>query len=221
MICHSTRAKWRKSRRGKNAYIVGVAAFVFLFVIAVTTTGGAKEEPDNAPPAIVTAATDVTDICDGNIETTDDKDDFVALPVDMPGSEQRIVWKICKDYGIDFVFVMALIGHETEFTKDARSITGDSGYMQINDICLEEMERRGFTDMTDTADNVGAGVSILRDYMDKYDGNKHKVLMAYNMGATGAAKLWAQGITSSEYSREVMERYEEYNAIYNAIMTEK
>ena len=28
--------------------------------------------------------------------------------------------------------------------------------------------------------------------------------MAYNMGEGGAAKLWAQGITSSEYSRDIM-----------------
>lgn len=28
--------------------------------------------------------------------------------------------------------------------------------------------------------------------------------MAYNMGEGGAAKLWAQGITSSEYSRDII-----------------
>ena len=143
--------------------------------------------------------------------------EFVILPVDMPEDEQRIVFEIANDNGIAFTFVMAIIGHESEFTKDARSTTGDSGYMQINDCNLEEMANRGFNDMFDTYDNVSAGVSILRDLFNTYGEDEvHKVLMAYNMGAGNAAKLWKKGVTTSEYSREIVALEKEYSAYIDA-----
>ena len=151
------------------------------------------------------------------IETTPTDPVFVPLPVDMPIEDQEIVFEIATENEIGFAFVMAIIGHETEFTKEARSTTGDSGYMQINDCNLEAMEERGFVDMYDTADNVGAGCSMLRDLFDTYgDGEPDKVLMAYNMGSYGASKLWAQGITSSEYSRDILRREKEYSAHIDA-----
>ena len=142
---------------------------------------------------------------------------FTPLPVSMPESDQRIVFDICKENNIAFTFVMALIGHETDFTKDARSTTGDSGYMQINDCNLEALAQKGFTDMNDTAQNVGAGVSILRELFDKYgDDEVHIVLMAYNMGETGAGRLWDKGIYSSEYSRDIVSLEREYSAYIDA-----
>lgn len=138
---------------------------------------------------------------------------FVPLPVPMSEEDQRIVFDICKDYNVSFSLVMGLIGHETEYTKEARSETGDSGYMQINDCNVEAMAARGYTDLLDTADNVGAGVSILCDLFNTYGEDEvHKVLMAYNMGAGRAAELWAQGVTTSEYSRDIVRRERELSA---------
>lgn len=132
---------------------------------------------------------------------------FVLLPVAMDEEDQRIVFEIATENNISYCFVMAIIGHETEYTKTARSETGDSGYMQINDCNLEQLAEQGFTNMYDTADNVGGGCYILRQLFDTYGEDEvHKVLMAYNMGAGRASELWAQGITSSEYSRDVVRR---------------
>ncbi len=137
---------------------------------------------------------------------------FVCLPVPMSEEEQRIVFDICADNGVAFSFIMAIIGEESEFEREARSVTGDSGYMQINDCNAAAIAERGFVDMYDTAQNVGAGVSIIRDLFDTYgDDEVHRVLMAYNMGTGNAAELWAQGIETSEYSREVVKREAEYS----------
>jgi len=137
---------------------------------------------------------------------------FVCLPVPMSEEEQRIVFDICTDNDVAFSFVMAIIAQESGFAKEARSETGDSGYMQINECNSAAMAERGFVDMYDTAQNVGAGVSMLRDLFDIYgDDEVHRVLMAYNMGRNTAAELWAQGIETSEYSREVVEREAEYS----------
>lgn len=137
---------------------------------------------------------------------------FVCLPVPMSEEEQHIIFNICTDNGVAFSFIMAIIGEESEFEREARSATGDSGYMQINDCNAAAMAERGFVDMYDTAQNVGAGVSILCDLFDTYgDDEVHRVLMAYNMGTSNAAELWAQGIETSAYSREVVEREAEYS----------
>lgn len=151
-------------------------------------------------------------------ETKKESDDFIPLPVAMPESDQRIVFDICKNNNISFTLVMALIGCESEFKKNARSATGDSGYMQINDCNLETMRQRGFTDMNDTAQNVGAGVSMLCELFEEYGaGETHKVLMAYNMGPDSARKLWKQGVTTSKYSRKVTAREAEYSAVYEEL----
>ncbi len=137
---------------------------------------------------------------------------FVCLPVPMSEEEQRIIFDICTDNNVAFSLVMAIIGQESGFAKEAQSATGDSGYMQINECNSAAMAERGFVDMYDTAQNVGAGVSILCDLFDTYgDDEVHRVLMAYNMGRNTAAELWAQGIETSEYSREVVEREAEYS----------
>ncbi len=137
---------------------------------------------------------------------------FVCLPVPMSEEEQRIIFDICTDNNAAFSLVMAIIAQESGFEREARSATGDSGYMQINDCNLEKMAECGFVDMYDTAQNIGAGVYILRELFDTYgDGEVHRVLMAYNMGTNTAEKLWAQGIETSEYSREVAEREAEYS----------
>ena len=141
---------------------------------------------------------------------------FVPLPVDMPEEDQRIVFEIATENDVAFTLVMALIGCESEFDKNAYSATGDSGYMQINDCNIEEMKNRGFEDMFDTADNVGAGVSILRELYDTYGDETERVLMAYNMGASNASKLWDQGIVSSEYSRKIVASEREYSNYIDA-----
>ena len=141
---------------------------------------------------------------------------FVPLPVDMTEEDQRIVFEIATENDIAFTLVMALIGCESEFDKNAYSATGDSGYMQINDCNIEEMENRGFEDMFDTADNVGAGVSILRELYDTYGDETERVLMAYNMGAGNASKLWDQGIVSSEYARKIVASEREYSNYIDA-----
>ena len=141
---------------------------------------------------------------------------FVPLPVDMPEEDQIIVFEIATENDIAFTLVMALIGCESEFDKNVYSSTGDSGYMQINDCNIEEMKNRGFEDMFDTADNVGAGVSILRELYDTYGDETERVLMAYNMGAGNASKLWDQGIVYSEYSRKIVAREREYSNYIDA-----
>ena len=47
----------------------------------------------------------------------------------------------------------------------------------------------------------------LAELLERYE-DTHKALMAYNMGPSGASKLWEVGTYQSAYSREIMERAE-------------
>lgn len=137
-----------------------------------------------------------------------------AIPVyDIPLSVelQEYTYQRCEALGlvapgIDYPTVLALMGKESEYTADAVSATGDYGLMQINTINHDWLrEELGITDFLDAKQSIDAGTEMLTQLSAKYS-DPHKVLMAYNMGEGGASKLWAQGITSSEYSRDIMAR---------------
>ncbi len=232
--------RWTKRRSPKRRRTGAAFLAFFIMAVAITATSFVLQRNTYGEPVTVnTEPIEAQDVSVAAVETEAAADEaqaaktesaqaapgqtspremvFTPLPVSMPESDQRIVFDICKENNIAFTFVMALIGHETDFTKDARSTTGDSGYMQINDCNLEALAEKGFTDMNDTAQNVGAGVSILRELFDKYgDDEVHVVLMAYNMGETGAGRLWDKGVYSSEYSREIVNLEREYSAYIDA-----
>lgn len=143
---------------------------------------------------------------------------FVPLPVPMSEQDQETVFEICLDGGVSFPLVMALIEHESQFDRTARSSTGDSGYMQINDCNAESLADLGYTDLFDLYQNVSAGVYMLRDLFDKYEGDTTFVLMAYNAGETGAANQRAAGIYETEYTVEILEQAEVFSSyIDNAL----
>lgn len=72
-----------------------------------------------------------------------------------------------------------------------------------------EMDKSG--DNTKVYQNIRVGLNCLREIQDKYlaSSGENCVLMVYNMGESGAKKLWAKDIYSSAYSREVIARAQE------------
>ena len=130
---------------------------------------------------------------------------FVAMrTVPMDVNLQKQVYETAKEYGLDWTLLMAVIQQESQFDIHAKSDGGDFGLMQINRINHPALSvTLGIHDFLDPKDNVRAGAYMLRDLFDKY-GDTNKVLMAYQMGETGAAACWAQGITESQYSRAVL-----------------
>ena len=224
------RRKVNKRNRRRNMLVRSFTVLTILFILVGLSIGrivkaGEEKQQEQETKIEEVEITDTYEIIalaagQKEIFTTEDIEVkeicFVPLPVDMPEEDQRIVFEIATENDVAFTLVMALIGCESEFDKNAYSATGDSGYMQINDCNIEEMKNRGFEDMFDTADNVGAGVSILRELYDTYGDETERVLMAYNMGASNASKLWDQGIVSSEYSRKIVASEREYSNYIDA-----
>lgn len=136
---------------------------------------------------------------------------FIPLPVPLPEEDQQKVFQICQEKNIAFPLVMAMIERESAFQQYARSETGDSGYMQINDCNVARMAAAGYTDMFSLEGNVGAGTSIMAELLQMYEGETTAALMAYNAGPEGKKKMNASGIFSTNYSRAVEARAKEFS----------
>jgi len=127
------------------------------------------------------------------------------VPFDCPLDEntQLFIYYLSKGYYIDFPLVMGMIQKESTFQPSIVSATNDYGLMQINIIHLGWLQEQfGITNLLDPTQNVRAGLYILRSLFEKYE-DPAKVLMAYNMGESGAKALWDVGIYETEYTKSV------------------
>ena len=80
---------------------------------------------------------------------------------------------------------------------------------QVTEEDLKRIKQEAMEDAINTA--MTLGLNCLREIQDKYlaSSGENCVLMVYNMGESGAKKLWAKDIYSSAYSREVIARAQE------------
>lgn len=213
----------KKASIGRRVLISWLIVAVLFSLIGVgiglliPTSGAADIEPEEDSPDVLIYGVPDGKIYDGGFSMSYELDnDFVfttEIPVTFGEDLQEFTYYLSGAYGIDYSLVLAMISKESGFTPDVVSSTDDYGLMQIN-ACNHEWlaEELGITDFTDPYENIKAGLFILRGLFEKYDSTS-KVLMAYNMGESGASKLWEQGIFESNYSKDVMERQETYRQI--------
>ena len=116
--------------------------------------------------------------------------------------------QICEKYGVPFDLVIAIMSVESNFDEKAVSDTDDYGVMQINKINHEwPKEELGVTDILDFEQNVESGCYILSGFLKKYT-DVTAALMCYNCGERRAKELWAAGIHTTEYTRNVLKARE-------------
>lgn len=129
---------------------------------------------------------------------------FIPLEVELDEELQEFIYCLSYGYNIDYAFVMGLIETESTYQVNAVSSTNDYGLMQINTVNHEWLkEKLGVTDFLDPYQNTRSGIYILRNLFEKYE-DPEKVLMAYNMGETGAKRLWDKGIYETDYTNKVI-----------------
>lgn len=135
---------------------------------------------------------------------------FIPLDVSLNEDLQEFSFYLSSACDIDFTFVMALMKQESDFQSNIVSATNDYGLMQINEINHTYLkEQLGVSDFLDPYENIKAGMFILRKLFEKYE-TPEKVLMAYNMGETGASQLWEQGIFETNYTKNVLKYQQEF-----------
>ena len=205
------RKRIRKIKRIRRGILSGIAVAGVVTIVFISWSAIAPETDETPEPIKVIQTEPITPETDETPRTYRDVE-FVPLPVPMTDADQEIVFGICQKNGVAFQLVMAIIEHESDFDRTARSQTGDSGYMQINDCNAESMSDLGFSDLYDLEQNVGAGVHILKELFSKYEGDVTFVLMAYNAGEKGAQNMRDSGIYETEYTVEILERAEAFSS---------
>lgn len=132
------------------------------------------------------------------------KEDFVLFDIELDEELQEFVYFMAQGYEIDYTLALAVMQTESDFRPGLISQTNDHGLMQIN-ICNHEWLKNTLevNDFLNPYENIRSGMYILRDLFEKYE-TPEKVLMAYNMGESGAQRLWNQNVYETNYTRNVL-----------------
>ena len=132
---------------------------------------------------------------------------YTYYDVPLTHDVQRVIFDECDKHGIDPAVIIGMCWRESCFRANA---IGDNGYsfglMQIQErYHTDRMARLGVRDLQDPAQNVTVGIDFMAYLIDKY-GDVEKALICYNYGEYGAkTQCFAKGITSTSYSRAVLE----------------
>ena len=131
----------------------------------------------------------------------------------FPEVAQAYLWCICKEAGVDYYMVLALIERESGYQWDATGDSGKSkGLMQIQERWhTGRMEALGVEDLYNPYSNMLVGVNYLKEIQDRYLASSGIacVLMVYNMGEPVANNLWEDGIYSTDYANYILHRAQE------------
>lgn len=130
-----------------------------------------------------------------------------------PTNEERVcilVDKICDEMNFNnSSLIKGMIYCESSFNKNCISSAGSMGLMQITPRYFTElMEMYSVTDLcNDEVGNIRIGIHWINYLINKYEGDLHKALVAYNCGES---YVDVRGYTESGYSRKVLRMAGEY-----------
>lgn len=108
--------------------------------------------------------------------------DFTHHLNQLPQEKRKIaalVAKLAPAYGVDPDLAVAVASVESHFDARAQSPRNAQGVMQL---IPETAERFGVRNPWNPEDNIRGGLSYLRWLMRRFDGNREKVVAAYNAG---------------------------------------
>lgn len=137
----------------------------------------------------------------------------VSDNISLSDELQEFLWYICKMYNIDYHLVLAIIDVESGFNTDVINY-GNYGLMQINEVNHKWLQDELLigSDFLNPYNNLLSGCYFLSLIANKYD-SYNEILMVYNIGESGANKLFQQNIYSTSYTNKVKEKYEFYGGV--------
>lgn len=119
-----------------------------------------------------------------------------------------LILEASEAYDVPFAFIKGVIRVESNFRRFAVSHAGAMGLMQLMPATAESLS---VDDPFDPRENIYGGTKLLRELIDRYNGDINLVLSAYNAG--GAAVARYDGIPYSqtrEYVASVVQWYRHY-----------
>lgn len=145
----------------------------------------------------------------------------------LPLRHEDVIRQQSREKGVDASLIAAVIYSESKF-RDRTSSAGARGLMQITPAAANEIERLSggttfkLKDLGDPEINIRYGTYLLRELLERYDGDVAAALAAYNAGPGnadewGGSNLSVEGIPFPEtraYVEEVLDKQRAYRDTY-------
>ncbi len=155
------------------------------------------------------------------------KVDRAIQELTLPLRHEDVIRQQSREKNVDAALVAAVIYSESKFS-DRTSSAGARGLMQITPDAANEIERLSggttfrLKDLSDPEINIRYGTFLLRELLDRYDGDVAAALAAYNAGPGnadkwGGSELRVEAIPFPEtraYVEEVLEKQRAYHDEY-------
>jgi soluble lytic murein transglycosylase len=155
--------------------------------------------------------------------------DHALQELTLPLRHEDVIRQQADEKGVDAALIAAVIYSESKFS-DQTSSAGARGLMQITPEAAEYIERQSggttfeLSDLADPELNIRYGTFLLRELLDRYDGDEAAALAAYNAGPGNADEWGGSSLTVEEipfpetraYVEEVLEKRGEYRREYGS-----
>lgn len=153
--------------------------------------------------------------------------DDVIQELTLPLRHEDVIRQQAGEKGVDASLIAAVIYSESKFS-DQTSSAGARGLMQITPEAANEIERLSggtsfrLEDLSDPEINIRYGTFLLRELLDRFDGDEAAALAAYNAGPAnaeewGGSELELEDIRFPEtraYVEEVLDKRDAYRDKY-------
>jgi soluble lytic murein transglycosylase len=153
--------------------------------------------------------------------------DHAIKELTLPLRHEDVIREQAQEKGVDAALIAAVIYSESKFS-DQESSAGARGLMQITPEAAEYIEKQSggttfkLSDLSDPELNIRYGTFLLRELLDRYDGDEAAALAAYNAGPGNADKWGGAGLSVADipfpetraYVEEVLEKRDEYRRKY-------
>jgi soluble lytic murein transglycosylase-like protein len=128
--------------------------------------------------------------------------DGLAVPEDL----HSIIRRAADENGVDAALIESVIRTESAFNPNSTSPKGAMGLMQLMPETARELS---VANPYDPVENVRAGTRYLKKLLNRYEGNVHMALAAYNWGMGNLEKRPEQlPAETRQYVEKVLRRYE-------------
>lgn len=145
-----------------------------------------------------------------------ERDSSEGLEKDISSIEAAIK-EASRKFGVEEALIKAVIKQESGFNPNAISRAGAVGLMQL----MPQTAKSLGVNPYDPYENIEGGVKYLKGLINKFNGNKHLALAAYN---GGIGRMQKRGVDTVEeinkmpdetvnYVKKVMKYYEKYKSI--------
>jgi peptidoglycan lytic transglycosylase len=151
----------------------------------------------------------------------------VIQELTLPLRHEDIIRQQSREKDVDAALIAAVIYAESKF-DDRTSSAGARGLMQITPEAANDIERHSggtsfeLGDLSDPEINIRYGTFLLRELLDRYDGDEAAALAAYNAGPGNADRWGGSDLTVADipfpetraYVEDVLDKQRAYREKY-------